>query len=278
MNQKFVVCLDAGHYGKYNRSPVVPEYYESDMVWTLQQLLKQQLEQRGITVITTRADKNKNLALDERGKKSKGADLFLSLHSNAASTEKPDWVVGICHRADSNSNIDERSREIATALSAAVAKVMGVSYQITTKASSTDRDGDGRLDDYYGVLRGAYSVGTPGVILEHGFHTHKTTAQWLLEQKNLKKLAEAEATSIAAWLGLGADKMIVIQLPQVKQGSNSDTIRALQALLVGYGADIAVDGIFGPATDKAVRTYQAANALVADGIVGTATWTHLLGR
>lgn len=25
-----VVCLDAGHFGKYNRSPVVPDYYETD--------------------------------------------------------------------------------------------------------------------------------------------------------------------------------------------------------------------------------------------------------
>ena len=25
------VCLDAGHYGKYNRSPAVSSYYESDI-------------------------------------------------------------------------------------------------------------------------------------------------------------------------------------------------------------------------------------------------------
>ena len=29
------ICLDAGHYAKYNRSPVVPEYYESVMNWKL---------------------------------------------------------------------------------------------------------------------------------------------------------------------------------------------------------------------------------------------------
>lgn len=28
-----IVCLDAGHIGDYNRSPAVPEYYESDMSW-----------------------------------------------------------------------------------------------------------------------------------------------------------------------------------------------------------------------------------------------------
>ena len=35
-----IVCLDAGHSGDYNRSPAVPEYYESDMNWTLHLLLK----------------------------------------------------------------------------------------------------------------------------------------------------------------------------------------------------------------------------------------------
>lgn len=278
MNRKPIVCLDAGHYGKYNRSPVVPEYYESDMAWTLHQLLKTKLEQRGITVITTRSDKTKDLSLPERGKKSKGADLFLSLHSNAASTEKPNWVVGICFMKDDNRSIDEESSEIATALSSAVAQVMGVEYQVTAKASSKDRDGDGRMDDYYGVLRGAHSVGTPGVILEHGFHTHEATARWLLQKENLEKLAEAEAIAIAVWLDVKEEILVDIQLPVLKKGAKNDTVRALQSLLVGYGADIAIDGSFGGATDKAVRTYQKANNLSPDGSVGPATWRQLLGR
>ena len=37
------VCLDAGHYGKYNRSPGIPAYYESEMVWNLHLLLKKHL-------------------------------------------------------------------------------------------------------------------------------------------------------------------------------------------------------------------------------------------
>ena len=278
MNHKPVVCLDAGHYGKFNRAPAVPEYYESDMVWTLHLLLKKRLEQRGITVTTTRADKNKDLPLVNRGKTAKGADLFLSLHSNAASTEKPDWVVGICFSKDVNSQLDERSRQIATALSQAVAKVMGVTYQITAKASSKDRDGDGRKDDYYGVLRGAYSVGTTGVILEHGFHTHEATARWLLEQENLERLADAEAEVIAAWFGLEEEKLVDIQLPILKKGTKNTTVRSLQALLAGYGYDITVDGSFGPATEKIVRAYQKDSKLTIDGSVGPATWKHLLGR
>ena len=38
------VCLDAGHYCKYNRSPAVSSYYESDMTWKLHNYLKKELE------------------------------------------------------------------------------------------------------------------------------------------------------------------------------------------------------------------------------------------
>lgn len=73
------ICLDAGHYGKYNQSPVVKEYYESDMNWKLHIYLKAELENYGFEVITTRKEQAKDLGLYERGYKAKGCDLFLSL-------------------------------------------------------------------------------------------------------------------------------------------------------------------------------------------------------
>ena len=39
------ICLDAGHYADYNRSPAVPEYYESRMNWKLHLLVKAALEE-----------------------------------------------------------------------------------------------------------------------------------------------------------------------------------------------------------------------------------------
>jgi N-acetylmuramoyl-L-alanine amidase len=160
------------------------------------------------------------VSLVERGKRSKGADLFLSLHSNAASTAAPDCVLGICQVQN------ERSRLIATVLAEAAADAMGLTYQITTKSSDKDRDGDGHKDDYYGVLRGAAQVGTTGVILEHGFHTNEANTRWLMEQSNLEKLADAEAKAIALWLGIG-EKEVDISLPVVKKGAKSQTVRAL---------------------------------------------------
>ncbi|MGM9601399.1 MAG: hypothetical protein ACI3W5_07430, partial [Faecousia sp.] len=60
----------------------------------------------------------------------------------------------------------------------------------------------GSNGEYYGVLRGAASVGTPGIILEHSFHTQTKATRWLLEDGNLQKLAAEETKVIAAYFGV----------------------------------------------------------------------------
>ena len=65
---------------------------------------------------------------------------------------------------------------------------------------------------------------------------------------------------------------------QVQQGSNGDAVRAVQSQIHGRGdgAHIAIDGIFGPDTNDAVRAFQTLLGLPADGIVGQQTWNHLV--
>ena len=60
--------------------------------------------------------------------------------------------------------------------------------------------------------------------------------------------------------------------PVVKSGSNGHPIKTLQYLLRARGHSIAVDGVFGPSTEAAVKAFQASRGLAADGIVGPATW------
>lgn len=67
-----------------------------------------------------------------------------------------------------------------------------------------EREGNNNAD-YYGVLRGAKSVGVAGVLLEHGFHTNRANTAWLLKDANLKKLAQAEAKVLADYFGLTKD-------------------------------------------------------------------------
>jgi nucleoid-associated protein YgaU len=65
----------------------------------------------------------------------------------------------------------------------------------------------------------------------------------------------------------------------VQYGSHNETVKTLQRLLVSKGYSVGkagIDGEFGAATLAAVKKFQKANKLTADGIVGKNTWTALL--
>jgi len=65
--------------------------------------------------------------------------------------------------------------------------------------------------------------------------------------------------------------------PKLRQGSRGSAVRTLQSQLNARGADIAVDGSFGPATAKAVRALQSAAGIGVDTVVGPKTWNALYG-
>lgn len=184
------ICLDAGHDGKYNRSPVVQEYYESDFNWKLHLKLKKELEAYGIQVITTRATQSEAMGLQTRGKKSKGCNVFLSLHANAADRESADHPVIIVPVNGSGTELGEK-------LGQTIRQVMNTNepQDIRTKANNNGAD-------WYGVINGATSVGVPGIILEHSFYTNKRMAEWMMNDSNLDKLAIEEARVIAEYYGV----------------------------------------------------------------------------
>lgn len=63
----------------------------------------------------------------------------------------------------------------------------------------------------------------------------------------------------------------------LRRGSIGPQVELLQLGLsrVGYLPDQGIDGIFGPATQRAVTGFQRAFGLYADGIAGPRTWTAL---
>ncbi len=63
-----------------------------------------------------------------------------------------------------------------------------------------------------------------------------------------------------------------------RQGAKGPAVRELQALLKAKGFDPgAVDGSFGPKTAAAVKRFQQAAGIGADGVVGPKTWAKLMG-
>lgn len=193
------IMLDAGHYAYYNHSPVLDSYYEGNTMWTYHKYLEQSLEKYpNIIVDTTRPDNSKAIgsALGpwDRGAMGEGYDLVLSVHSNAASTSIADHPVAICTL---DSRYSEVSKGLGTKLANKVAEIMDTkeAAKVYTKAQS-----DGR--DWYGVNRGATSVGVPSIILEHSFHTNYRATVWLSKDANLRTMAAAEAKVIADYYGI----------------------------------------------------------------------------
>ncbi len=272
------VTLDAGHYGTYNRSTVVPAFTEGEVNWRLQELLAAALEARGIRALRTRNRQDVDLDLVQRGQAAKDTNLFVSLHVNAADNRQADYVLGI-HMVDDGTARARRSRQAAELLAPAVSKVMDdAPVNIWSRQSSQDRDGNGQKDDYYGVLRGAVDADVPGIILEHGFYTNEKQARWLLEDEHLRKLAQAEADAIVQWFAtqrIGNPYTLALQ--SLHPDSYGPPVQVLQMLLTTHGYPVDADSKFGPGTRRALTAFQQARGLEPDGKVGPQTLKVLLG-
>ena len=220
------IMLDAGHYGNYNRG-VIKEYYESNMAWELQGYLKAELESYGFKVGTTRTNKNTDLGVYDRGTKAKGYDLLLSLHSNAVSGSSVTKRVIVIKPLNGSANA------IADALGKTILDTMSLApdkynyYECITKKYSVAKP----KTDYYGVIRGAIAVGTPALILEHSFHTCPEACKWLMSSDNLKKLAKAEAKTLADHFGMKKkeaeatkDTLYIVQAGAFKNKANAEKL------------------------------------------------------
>lgn len=69
------------------------------------------------------------------------------------------------------------------------------------------------------------------------------------------------------WPNINAPRLLFLTQPRM----TGPDVAVLQADLTIHGVKVATDGLFGPATDQAVRSFQRMNGMVADGKVGAAT-------
>jgi hypothetical protein len=63
--------------------------------------------------------------------------------------------------------------------------------------------------------------------------------------------------------------------PTLRKGGKGNQVKSLQTLLLAKGMNIEVDGDFGPKTESALKQFQGAHGLIADGICGPMSWGAL---
>ena len=157
------IILDPGHVEGYNKG-AVSGYYEGTAMYHYAHLLADKLRAAGMEVGVTRTKITDNPSLTARGKQAKGADMLVSLHSNAASSASANGVTVFYSIKRGGDKVH------AAALSKGLA---GLINGGTRDRGANTRKGSGDWD-YYTVIQAAVAAGCPHVFLvEHGFHSNK---------------------------------------------------------------------------------------------------------
>ena len=181
---KPIVCLDPGHGpGCVNGSPD-GSYKECEFTWDLYTRLRPLLEAQGITVVCTREAESDYPGLSARASVSNraGADLFVSLHSNAAGSSARGFVA-----------FTSAPPETA-ARNKLAAAILG-----RIRAAGVVVWGSGLAHEMFTVLA---STTAPAVLLECGFHTNEQDLALLKDTAYRDKLAQATCAGICDYLGL----------------------------------------------------------------------------
>ncbi len=145
-----------------------------------------------------------------------------------------------------------------------------------------DEDGDGyetseiyHIGAYIGGGKVAESKGRDdGVVI-----TNLEGRGWDMFGR-LPYFEDAPASDVKAESTSPKSSSVSISLPVLENGDKSETVRAMQQLLIkkGYSCGSkADDGSFGPKTTTAIKAFQKGKGLTADAVCGEKTWEKLLG-
>lgn len=188
------IILDPGHVEGYNKG-AVSGYYEGTAMYHYAHLLADKLRVAGLDVGITRTKITDNPSLTARGKQAKGADMFVSLHSNAASSASANGVTVFY----------SIKRDGDKAHAAALSKGLAVLINGGTRDRGANTRKGGGDWDYYTVIQSAVAAGCPRVFLiEHGFHSNPAECAWLMQSANMEAMATLECGLLCNILGIKA--------------------------------------------------------------------------
>lgn len=266
----FKLAISAGHYlGNPKRCHKSLDPNETREWWLndriADKLEKNLSEYNGIEVL--RLDDTtgkKSVSNEERARIANNwtADLYLAIHHNAANKVfNGGGITAYIHSTNSKPGASDWQK----AFYDACIKHTGLKGNRATPLAK----------------KSLYECGAPNcasVLMELGFMNSTQDVPVILTDDYATKIAKALAEVIVE--RSGASKKVsngaVVTLPILVRNSRGESVRALQSLLNMHGANLSVDGSYGPATEKAVKAFQTENKLEADGKCGPITWSAIL--
>ena len=189
------VCLDPGH-GVESPGKCSPDksYYEHEFALDMGRRIQAHLERCGIRVVLTRTDEHcptgkadtndllKRVAISDAA----GADLFVSIHSNASGNE---WSNASGLMIYTSAGPETASRNVAA---------KAVLSRMT--AAGVELRGSPLVHDIELVV--TRKTVAPAMLIEYGFHTSRTEVALLKKSSYRAKLAEATAKGVCDFLGV----------------------------------------------------------------------------
>ena len=218
------VCIDSGHAGQYNKG--LRGYYESEGNWRFSLVLAKVLSSRGADVILTKTSLRDDPNLSTRGRIAAefGADVFLSIHSDANNSASARGVHAI------RSLSKPASEALGIKLVDAIAGAMGIpartrkvwTWESTTRATF-DRFTVMDWSSNYRRMGGRSGSDVPNMFLiERGYHTN---------YEDVTKLANSSldipvANAIADVLELKGNEGYMVKVGTVVNVSSSLRVRS----------------------------------------------------
>ncbi len=181
--KKILLAQGHGAGKEHNRGGLYFNEGDNNYYYSLE--LKKELETyEGIQVDLARKNINDNPTLAQRAAMGQGYDLYLAIHSNAASPEVRGTEVW--------DSVERPNRALAKVICDVTAELFnhrnrGVKY----------KEGQPGFN-WYGELR--FNQAKSAMIVENGFHTNKDDC--LFFKNNHKQLAVVQARAIASFYGL----------------------------------------------------------------------------
>lgn len=121
-----------------------------------------------------------------------------------------------------------------------------------------------------------YNKYCPHIILNYGWDKFFNRVLQAYSQQQKTSTIRPVVRPIINKIIRAVNPKIVNPSVLLKRGDQGSAVKEAQEHLRRHGYNIAVDGIFGPKTEQAVRAFQAAKGLVVDGIIGPKTWNELV--
>lgn len=206
-----IVVLDPGHGGAEagaRRTWGGVTYKEEEIVLKLSKYTKKELEKyAGVKVYMTRTTA-RTMSLEERVNyaASVNATVLISQHINSTAQEETTATGALVFGPSGNYRPSQASetRRISQAILAGLETVGMKNNGIVYNYSQTGNTyPNGKLADYYGIVRRSVLAGFPGMIVEHGFVSNPSDCtRFYGSNAKIKKMAVAEAKAIAQYYGL----------------------------------------------------------------------------